>query len=107
MGGVIWFERWGAGSGDGGVTWVSEDGDTTPIHEAAQNGRLRYYNLGVVALVMLEPDSERRRAYKATYWSWPVELNALPDKVVDVGIWGRFPTLEATMVDYDVNFEDS
>ena len=66
-------------------------------------GLLRHLWLGPVSLVLRREEPERLQRFDAAYESFPKQLRALPDSLVDVGVAGRWLRLQKVMVEYDID----
>ena len=66
---------------------------------------LTYINLGVVALIMRNPHSAQCSNFRETCSSLQPRLWTCGERVMDVGVWGRWLLLDTNLKDFDVNTE--
>lgn len=76
------------------------------IHLYANN-RLRYINLGLVAIVLEKPTYPECKNYHNTCVHLQPRWWTFYNRIVDVGIYGRWLVIQQKMVDYDINDEYS
>lgn len=69
------------------------------------NQRLRYVNLGLVAIVMEIPSYPECKNYHNTCSHLQPRWWTFYKRIIDVGIYGRWIVIQRKMVDYDINDE--
>ena len=77
--------------------------DLSKLHA---DGRLKYVNLGVVAVVLKRDYSPSCANYHETCQHLQSRWWTMRERVVDVGFWDRWRNLELEMIDFDVNEEE-
>ena len=76
------------------------------ISKLHSDGRLKYVNLGVVAVILKRWYSPTCANYHETCKHLQPRWWTARERVVDVGFWGRWRNLEIEMRDFDVNEEE-
>lgn len=72
------------------------------LERSLNNGLIRHLNLGVCSLMWLSDYDASVALYKATCTYTGVQYRTFPDRVIDIGFWGRWWNLQQKMQDYDV-----
>ena len=67
------------------------------------DGRLRYVNLGLCGIVIRRSYSPYCANYAETCEYLQPRIWKTFERIVDIGVWGRWVQLEKRMVDFDVN----
>ena len=70
------------------------------------DGYLTYINLGVVALIKRRAHSAHCSNFHETCPSLQPRVWRSVERVVDVGVWGRWLLLDTELKDYDINEEE-
>ena len=65
--------------------------------------RLRYVNLGLVAIVMEIPTHPECKNYHNTCVHLQPRWWTFYERIIDVGVYGRWLVIQQKMVDYDIN----
>lgn len=72
------------------------------LERSLNRGLIRNLNLGVCSLMWLADYDQQLSLFKATCSYTGIEYSKFPDRVIDVGFWGRWWNLHNKMIDYDV-----
>lgn len=70
------------------------------------DGYLRYVNLGLVGIVVRRNYSPNCANYAETCEYLQPRIWRTFERIIDVGVWGRWVQLDKRMVDFDVNEEE-
>eukprot|EP00052_Salpingoeca_macrocollata_P006590 m.54568 g.54568 ORF g.54568 m.54568 type:complete len:168 (+) comp15528_c0_seq1:29-532(+) len=73
------------------------------LREQEAQGRLEFWDLGLVLLVMRADHGAAVKSFLAQHHPLPAQLRALRTHLVDVGLWGHFRNLETQMENYDIH----
>jgi len=73
------------------------------ISTLLNNGCIQFVDLGIFSMIIQHPHSPRSRNYCEVCKHLQPRLWTFHHRVIDVGIWNQWLTLERTMVDFDVN----
>ncbi|GFR71360.1 mitochondrial import inner membrane translocase subunit Tim29 [Elysia marginata] len=73
---------------------------------ACRDGRLHYTSLGILSLVWISEYRDELDLYSAKCKHTNLPWYQWHEKVVDIGILGKFMTLNKLMKDYDVNISE-
>ena len=67
------------------------------------SNRLRYINLGLVAIVMEIPTYPECKNYHNTCVHLQPRWWTFHNRIVDIGMYGRWVVIQRKMLDYDIN----
>ena len=81
---------------------VSKSHIDRTLHLYASN-RLRYINLGLVAIVMEIPTYPECKNYHNTCVHLQPRWWTFYNRIVDVGMYGKWLVMQRKMIDYDIN----
>jgi len=68
--------------------------------------RLKYVNLGLVALIMELPAYPDLKSYQQTCTHLQPRWWTFYQRIIDIGVYGRWVVLQRKMIDYDINDTD-
>lgn len=72
------------------------------LERCMNRGLIRNLNLGVCSIMWLADYDAQLSLYKTTCSYTGVQYSKFPDRVIDVGFWGKWWNLRNKMIDYDV-----
>lgn len=76
------------------------------VAQLHEEGSLRYVNLGIVGVVLRRDHCPSCSNYHVTCKHLQPRWWTIGERVVDVGFWGTWRTLEQEMIDFDINDEE-
>ena len=85
---------------------VEADKFVDELCSARRDGRLHYTSLGILSLVWINEHRDELDLYSAKCKHTNIPWYQWHEKVVDIGILGKFMTLHRLMKDYDVNLNE-
>ena len=84
----------------------NSNGHIQDLIESYNAGHIRRLNLGVCSLMWLDDYDATVDLYEARCKSTRVRWLDMKDRIVDIGVMGRWLWLEKALIDYDINPEE-
>ncbi|PIK40313.1 hypothetical protein BSL78_22841 [Apostichopus japonicus] len=81
----------------------TSDSHTQDLLEMRNKGVLKRMNLGVCSIMWRDNYSRNLSLFDSTCTHLKVPWKEFPERIVDIGVHGRWLQLEKAMIDYDVN----